>query len=415
MLAVLVFCLGLLFTVHSKAQESDPRLQANGPGWRVECAKRDNDKLPRVLLIGDSILNGYMNGVIRGLRGIAYVDAWVNPYHQANGGLTKMTQGVLVNGPYDVIHFNMGLHGWRPGQFKEGEFESSQRRWAEVLQGGSPKTKLIWASSTPVTTKRPAPFTLDPEINPVIVEQNRMAAEVMKSMNIPVNDFYGMLVDHLDWAAGDQFHWTAPVSDLLAKAVVRSLAGPLGMDQKTLDAALARVDEPEFTKATFRLDFRANGGPARMEFQSGDEKVEGTLPAWGGEQGTYLMVKGSIGKAWQKFTFTFMPKVSGRVALCIKCDTGKMFKPIWVAYDNFTVAGATLTNGDFESLDRQGKLEGWTCAPDVELKSGAAPSGQNFVKVLTEGGLYQDFAVEAGNPVTVSFQARIANGMESGK
>ena len=44
----------------------------------MECAVRDKGELPRVLRVGESILNGYQNGTSYGLRGIAYVDAWVN-------------------------------------------------------------------------------------------------------------------------------------------------------------------------------------------------------------------------------------------------------------------------------------------------------------------------------------------------
>jgi hypothetical protein len=40
--------------------EKDPRLHADGKGWRVDRAKIVAPKRPRVLLIGDSILNGYL-------------------------------------------------------------------------------------------------------------------------------------------------------------------------------------------------------------------------------------------------------------------------------------------------------------------------------------------------------------------
>ena len=49
----------------------------------------DNPALPRILLIGDSILNGYLKRVTVLLEGKAYVDAWVNPYCQS-GHLNKL-------------------------------------------------------------------------------------------------------------------------------------------------------------------------------------------------------------------------------------------------------------------------------------------------------------------------------------
>ena len=39
--------------------ETDKRVPSDGKGWRIEKAVIKDAKLPRVLLIGDSILNGY--------------------------------------------------------------------------------------------------------------------------------------------------------------------------------------------------------------------------------------------------------------------------------------------------------------------------------------------------------------------
>jgi len=207
----------------AKAQpvETDPRLQSNGKGWRLDQATITDAKLPRVLLIGDSILNGYQSHVVAALKGKANVDAWVNPYHQSDN-FNKLLAEVLDQGPYDVVHFNMGLHGWNKGRIADGTFEPLTRAFVEVIQKKLPKAKIIWASSTPVTVKG-KPGELDPEINPIIVEHNRMAAKVMTGMNVPVNDLYALMVPKLDLAAGDQFHWKKEGYPLMAKEVVDSI------------------------------------------------------------------------------------------------------------------------------------------------------------------------------------------------
>lgn len=102
-------------------------------GWRLDKARIADSKLPRVLLIGDSILNGYRNRAIRALEGKAYVDAWVNPYHQSEH-LNKLLARVLEHGPYDVVHFNMGLHGWPEGRIKPGTFEPLTKAYVEVIR-----------------------------------------------------------------------------------------------------------------------------------------------------------------------------------------------------------------------------------------------------------------------------------------
>jgi lysophospholipase L1-like esterase len=208
------------------AREPDARLQADGKGWRLDRAKITDASRPRVLLIGDSILNGYGKQVITALNGKAYVDLWVNPHCQSEH-LNKLLAEVLANGPYDVIHFNMGLHGWQKGRIKDGTFEPLTRAYVEVIRDKLPKAKIIWASSTPVTVKG-KPTELDPGITPIIVEHNRMAAKVMREMNVPVNDFYSLLAPKLELARGDQFHWRPEAYKMLAEELTESVLRELG-------------------------------------------------------------------------------------------------------------------------------------------------------------------------------------------
>ncbi len=60
--------------------ESDMRLQADGGNWQLDRTKINDPTLPRVLLIGDSILIGYKKIVYKELKGKANVDAWTNPH-----------------------------------------------------------------------------------------------------------------------------------------------------------------------------------------------------------------------------------------------------------------------------------------------------------------------------------------------
>lgn len=213
------------------ARETDQRLHADGTGWRLDMAKVTDPNRPRVLLIGDSILNGYLKQVTAALDGRADVDAWVNPYCQSPH-TNKLLAEVLEHGPYDVVHFNMGLHGWQTGRIKDGAFEPLTKAYVEVIRQKLPRAKIIWASSTPVTVKG-KPTELDPDINPVIIEHNRMAANVMAEMNVPVTDFYALLVNQLDLARGDQFHWKPDAYKILAKQGMESILRELGTKKPT--------------------------------------------------------------------------------------------------------------------------------------------------------------------------------------
>ena len=116
----------------------------------------------------------------------------------------------------------MGLHGWQQGRIKEGTFEPLTTAHVQVIRDTAPRTRIIWASSTPVTVKG-KPTELDPAINPVIVEHNRMVANVMRQMNVPVNDFYSLLSPRLELARGDQFHWRPEAYTILAEKVTNSV------------------------------------------------------------------------------------------------------------------------------------------------------------------------------------------------
>lgn len=205
--------------------ETDKALNSGGGSWRLYQAKVEDPARPRVLLVGDSILNGYRNTVAHELDGEAYVDAWVNPYFQSDE-VNRALAKVLDQGPYDVVHFNIGLHGWQEGRIKPGTFKPLTREYVEVLRSKLPTAKLIWASSTPVTVRN-KPLELDPQINPVIVEHNRMAAEVMEEMGVNVNDFYGLLVDKRELARGDSFHWNGPAYKLLGDSAAQSIRDAL--------------------------------------------------------------------------------------------------------------------------------------------------------------------------------------------
>ncbi len=101
--------------------KKDPRLHSDGGPWKFYRASPEDASLPRVLLIGDSIMNGYRGHVYRLLKGKANVDVWLTPLHLKSEHLHVDLQKVLDQGPYEVIHFNIGLHGWPPGRIPEGQ------------------------------------------------------------------------------------------------------------------------------------------------------------------------------------------------------------------------------------------------------------------------------------------------------
>lgn len=207
-------------------KESDPNLPPKGGNWSLREATVTDASLPRVLLIGDSITNSYLEPVRKALAGKANIDAWITPTTQADKSLPKTLAAILAWQKYAVVHFNLGLHGWQKGRIPEGQYEPLTRQLVQDLRTGAPQATLIWATITPVTVKG-EPEKLNPDIQPTIEEHNRMALEVMKSEGVEIDDLAGLMAKNLPLAAGDMFHWKPAGVALLTESVSKSIGAAL--------------------------------------------------------------------------------------------------------------------------------------------------------------------------------------------
>jgi arylsulfatase len=181
----------------------------------------DDPKLPRVLLIGDSISIGYTVPVQKLLQGKANVHRIpTNGGPTTNG--TKNIAAWLGDSKWDVIHFNWGLHDvkYMPGgdrQVSNAEYEKNLRTLiAEMQKTGA---TLIWCSTTPV----PAPGTANPtRKSEDVPTYNEVAAKVVKEFKLPVDDLYTFAFERLDQIQiPKNVHFTPKGSDTLAEQVAK--------------------------------------------------------------------------------------------------------------------------------------------------------------------------------------------------
>lgn len=217
----------LMIATIGAAQRQNRRKGGDNP-WGYHPAEIKDPALPRVLLIGDSISIGYYKVVVRELAGKANVDLWATGQHQGDSSLfTQVAEIIKQHGPYAAIHFNTGLHGYQKGRIPEGQYIPLTRKLVRTIRESAPGAKLIWASITPVTVKG-QPEKLDPEINPVIVQHNAMATQIMKEEKVPIDDLSKLMSDKLNLMRGDSFHWTQPGYDIIGKSVAQSVLDQLG-------------------------------------------------------------------------------------------------------------------------------------------------------------------------------------------
>jgi hypothetical protein len=147
---------------------------------------KDDPKLPRVLLIGDSVSRGYTQPTRKALTGKANIHrAPANCGPTASG--LKNIEVWLGEGKWDVIHFNFGIHD------RATPAADYVKRLEEIVTRlEKTGAKLIWASTTPIPDN-PA----QKQTAASIVEKNALAAEVMKKHGIPTDDLFGAMTPRL--------------------------------------------------------------------------------------------------------------------------------------------------------------------------------------------------------------------------
>jgi hypothetical protein len=137
---------------------------------------KDDPKLPRILLIGDSVSRGYTQPTRKALAGKANVHrAPANCGPTASG--LKNLDAWLGEGKWDVIHFNFGIHD------RATPVADYLKRLEEiVLRLEKTGAKLIWASTTPIPDN-PA----QKQTAASIVARNAVAREVMQRRRIAID------------------------------------------------------------------------------------------------------------------------------------------------------------------------------------------------------------------------------------
>lgn len=186
----------------------------------------NSDELPRVLLIGDSICNGYRSDVLQRLAGVAYLSSWATSKCVTDPTYLKRLAFILEEYPYAAIHFNNGLHSLTTDP---GEWESALRAAVALIKEKSPDTPLIWVSLTPLKNRKRADQ---------IERLNAIGKQVAAENGMGINDLFA-LMNPLDrethWT--DTFHFNAEAKALQAAQVAAMLLHALEADPATAEAA----------------------------------------------------------------------------------------------------------------------------------------------------------------------------------
>lgn len=181
----------------------------------------DDPKLPRVLLIGDSISIGYTVPVQKLLAGKANVHRAPTNCGPTTTGLKQLEQW-LGKGHWDVIHFNWGLHDLKHVDGKHQVPIDAYEKNLRELVAKMKKTgaTLIWCSTTPV----PAGCDNPPRKTADVPLFNAAAKRVMDENQIAIDDLYAFALPQLAKIQRPaNVHFSAEGSKVLAEQVVASI------------------------------------------------------------------------------------------------------------------------------------------------------------------------------------------------
>ena len=181
----------------------------------------NDQKLPRVLLIGDSIVVGYSGHVKQQLKGKAHVDMLATSKCISDPAFLKETKYALEDYHHAVVHFNNGLHGWHQ---TDEQYEAALRDYVEKLKATAKDSKMIWASTTPVPSSRGG-AKLEKKRNGTVLARNAIAEKVMKANGIATNDLYGLVIDDLEQlsASKGNVHYNEEGKSRQGKAVADAI------------------------------------------------------------------------------------------------------------------------------------------------------------------------------------------------
>jgi len=172
--------------------------------------------LPRVLLIGDSIVRDYYPEVEKRLAGKAFVARLTTSRFVADPVLLMEVELVLNDAKFDVVLFNNGMHGW---QHSEASYQKAFPKFIKTIRAHAPKARLLWASTTPlrdgkgITSDTKAEYSDDR-----IAARNSLAAEMVAAQKLPTVDLNAAVRGHPEFHS-DNVHFHGQGSQILAAQV----------------------------------------------------------------------------------------------------------------------------------------------------------------------------------------------------
>jgi lysophospholipase L1-like esterase len=190
--------------------------------WLDVWMPHTNDRQqPRVLLIGNSITRSYNKEVEALLNEKAYVARLSTSKSIGDSALLAEIKLIMAYHPFDVVHFNNGLHGW---EYSEAEYQDAFHDFFETIRTNAPDAIYIWATTTPIFDTGSGKMALHPRTDRV-KERNRIAKSYFSDKKVVINDLFELAIYHPEYYAGGDGIHLVPAG---VTALAAQVAGEIG-------------------------------------------------------------------------------------------------------------------------------------------------------------------------------------------
>ena len=199
--------------------------------------------MKKIVLIGDSIRQGYDRYVKMAFEGVAEV------YYP--GDNCRFTSYILRNildwkeetgcgEDVDLVHFNAGL--WDDMILIDGKnhtpievYSQNIARIFDMIKILYPNAKIVFATSTPCNEEFFKTYKYK-RINADTERYNAAASEIVLARGGSINDLYGLLKDDQMMYHSDQTHfYTKEGTRIITDQVIRCIEESIGIKAKKLD------------------------------------------------------------------------------------------------------------------------------------------------------------------------------------
>jgi alpha-galactosidase len=310
----------------------------------------DDPRLPRVLLIGDSISIGYTVPVRDRLKGVANVHRIPENGGATPQGLAKLGEW-LGTKPWDVIHVNWGLHDLKlePNGRHLVELDDYERNLVRLLDRlQRTGATVVWATTTPVPQDVKGPRR-DPED---VRRYNQAARHVMDAAGVRINDLHAFAQPRLArLQIPRNVHFTAAGSAALARPVAQSIREALRQRRGTGPAGVRSIASPRRDEMAARAGWVKGhlGADTRrlpFSFQFGGRPSSEFLHDWPVRFGGR-----TLDEARAERTLTWTDPRSGLVVRCVVVEYANYPAVEWTVYFRNTGTSDTPILENIQGLD----------------------------------------------------------------